>query len=251
MNVNNAVANSANARAADAEAAITPLVLIPGLACTAEMFVPQIAALSPHRPVTVASIVEGDSMAQMAAAILRDAPPRFALGGISMGGYIAFEILRQAQERVERLALLSTTARPDAPEQTVQRQALIERVDAGELEVLLREVSPRLVHPLHKDDQTLIDTQVRMGLEIGVAGFIRQQKASIKRADSRPDLPAIRIPTLVLVGDRDPLTPPIRSREMADALPDACLVVVADCGHASTLEQPAAVNKALAEWLAA
>lgn len=230
---------------------MTPLVLIPGLSCTAEMFAPQIAALSPHRPVTVASTLEGDSMAQMAAAILRDAPPRFALGGTSMGGYIAFEIMRQAPERVERLALMSTTARPDAPEQTVQRQALIERVEAGELETLLREVSPRLVHPLHKDDQTLIDTQVRMGLEIGADGFVRQQKASIKRADSRPDLPAIRIPTLVLVGDRDPLTPPIRAREIASDLPAAHLVIIPDCGHASTLEQPQAVSAALEEWLAA
>lgn len=230
---------------------MTPLVLIPGLSCTGEMFAPQIATLSPHRPVIVASTLEGDSMAQMAAAILRDAPPQFALGGASMGGYIAFEIMRQAPERVERLALMSTTARPDAPEQTMQRQALIERVELGELETLLREVSPRLVHPLHKDDQTLIDTQVRMGLEIGADGFVRQQKASIKRADSRPDLPAIRIPTLVLVGDRDPLTPPIRAREMASALPNTHLVIVPDCGHASTLEQPQAVNAALEEWLTA
>lgn len=230
---------------------MTPLVLIPGLSCTAEMFAPQIAALSPHRPVIVASTLEGDSMAQMAAAILRDAPPRFALGGISMGGYIAFEIMRQAPERVERLALMSTTARPDAPEQTAQRQTLIERVETGELETLLREVSPRLVHPLHKDDQTLIDTQVRMGLEIGAEGFVRQQKASITRADSRPDLPATRIPTLVLVGDRDPLTPPIRAREIASALPGAHLVIIPDCGHASTLEQPQAVSAALEEWLTA
>lgn len=230
---------------------MTPLVLIPGLACTAEMFAPQIAALSPHRPVTVAATREGDSMAQMAAAILRAAPPRFALGGASMGGYIAFEILRQAPERVERLALISTTARPDAPEQTVQRQNLIERIEAGDLETLLRDVSPRLVHPLHKDDQALIDTQVRMGLKIGADGFVRQQRASIARADSRPDLPDIQIPTLVLVGDRDPLTPPIRAREIADAVPNGRLVIVPDCGHASTLEQPEAVNTALQELLAA
>ena len=169
---------------------MTPLVLIPGLSCTAEMFAPQIAALSPHRPVTIASTLEGDSMAQMAAAILRDAPPRFALGGISMGGYIAFEIMRQAPERVERLALLDTSARPDAPEQTQQRQALIARAENGELEAIMREISPRLLHPLHKTDQALIDIQVRMGLQIGAEGFVRQQNAIIGRADSRPDLPA-------------------------------------------------------------
>ncbi len=228
---------------------MTPLVLIPGLACTAEMFAPQVAALSPLRPVTVASTLEGDSMARMAAAILRDAPPRFALGGVSMGGYIALEIMRQAPERVERLALMSTTARPDAPEQTAQRQALIARAEDGQLEAIMREIAPRLLHPLHKADQSLIDIQVRMGLDIGAAGFVRQQRAIIGRADSRPDLPGIRVPTLVLVGDRDPLTPPIRAREMADALPDAQLVIVPDCGHASTLEQPDAVNAALLDWL--
>ncbi|WEK39739.1 MAG: alpha/beta fold hydrolase [Candidatus Brevundimonas colombiensis] len=228
---------------------MTPLVLIPGLACTAEMFAPQVAALSPVRPLTVASTLEGDSMARMAAAILRDAPPRFALGGVSMGGYIALEIMRQAPERVERLALMSTTARPDAPEQTAQRQALIARAEDGQLEAIMREIAPRLLHPLHKADQSLIDIQVRMGLDIGAAGFVRQQRAIIGRADSRPDLPGIRVPTLVLVGDRDPLTPPIRAREMADALPDAHLVIVPDCGHASTLEQPDAVNAALLYWL--
>lgn len=228
---------------------MTPVVLVPGLACTAEMFAPQLAALGPHRPVSIASTGEGDSMARMAAAILRDAPPRFALGGISMGGYIAFEIVRQAPERVERLALLDTTARPDAPEQTAQRQALIARAEDGQLEAIMREIAPRLLHPRHKADQTLIEVQVRMGLDVGAAGFVRQQRAIIGRADSRPDLPGIRVPTLVLVGDRDPLTPPIRAREMADALPDATLVVVPDCGHASTLEQPDAVNAALLDWL--
>ena len=228
---------------------MTPVVLVPGLACTAEMFAPQVSALSPHGPVSIASTREGDSMAQMAAAILRDAPPRFALGGVSMGGYIAFEIVRQAPGRVERLALLDTTARPDAPEQTAQRQTLIARAEDGQLEIIMREIAPRLLHPLHKGDQTLIDVQVRMGLDVGAAGFVRQQRAIIGRTDSRPDLPGIGIPTLVLVGDRDPLTPPIRAREMADALPHANLVVVPDCGHASTLEQPDAVNAALLDWL--
>lgn len=230
---------------------MAPLVLIPGLACTAEMFAPQVAAFSPHRPVTIASTLEGGTMAQMAAAILRDAPPRFALGGISMGGYIAFEIMRQAPERVERLTLLDTTARPDAPEQTQQRQALIKRVADGQLETVMREISPRLLHPQHKNNQALIDIQVRMGLQIGAEGFVRQQKAIIGRADSRPDLPGICVPTLVLVGDRDPLTPPIRAREIASALPGAHLVIIPECGHASTLEQPEAVNTALADWLAA
>ena len=187
---------------------MTPTVLIPGLACTAEMFTAQTVALWPHGPVTVASTLEGETIAAMAAAILRDAPPRFALGGISMGGYIAMEILRQAPERVMKLALLNTSARADTPEQIEARRLLIERVRNGELEAVLAQVTPNLLHPAHRDRQDLIDIQIRMGRDVGSDGFIRQEAAITKRIDSRPHLAAIRVPTLVLVGDRDPLTPP-------------------------------------------
>lgn len=229
---------------------MTPILMIPGLACTAELFAPQIPALWPHGPVTVASTLQGDSMTAMATAILRDAPPRFALAGLSMGGYLALEIMRQAPERVAKLALLDTAARPDTPEQSALRRTLVERSDAGELEDVLRQIAPNLLHPDHRDDQTLIETQVRMGLAVGPEAFARQQTAIIGRIDSRPALAAIVVPTLILVGDRDALTPPIRSEEMAELIPDATLVVVPNCGHASSLEQPDAVNAALLEWLA-
>lgn len=230
---------------------MTPTVLIPGLACTAEMFARQTVALWPYGPVTVASTLEGDSIAAMAAAILRDAPARFALGGISMGGYIALEILRQAPERVAKLALLDTSARADTPEQIEARRLLIERVGNGELEAVLAQVTPNLLHPDHRDRQDLIDIQIRMGRDVGPEGFIRQEAAITKRIDSRPHLADIRVPTLVLVGDCDPLTPPDRAKEIAEAVSGARLVVIPDCGHASTLEQPEAVSVALVEWLSA
>lgn len=230
---------------------MTPTVLIPGLACTAEMFARQTVALWPYGPVTVASTLEGDSIAAMAAAILRDAPARFALGGISMGGYIALEILRQAPERVVKLALLDTSARADTPEQIEARRLLIERVGNGELEAVLAQVTPNLLHPDHRDRQDLIDIQIRMGRDVGPEGFIRQEAAITKRIDSRPHLADNRVPTLVLVGDCDPLTPPDRAKEIAEAVPGARLVVIPDCGHASTLEQPEAVSAALTEWLSA
>jgi pimeloyl-ACP methyl ester carboxylesterase len=230
---------------------MTPTLLIPGLACTAELFGPQIPALWTHGPVTVAATLEGDSMAAIAAAILRDAPPRFALGGLSMGGYIALEIMRQAPQRVLRLALMDTAARPDTKEQSAVRRGLIQRSDDGHLEGVIRQIAPNLLHPDHRENRVLIETQVRMGLQIGPEAFRRQQTAIIGRIDSRPCLSAIAVPTLVLVGDRDALTPPARSEEMASAIPGARLVVVPECGHASSLEQPAAVNAALTEWLAA
>jgi pimeloyl-ACP methyl ester carboxylesterase len=228
---------------------MTPIVLVPGMLCTTEIFASQIAALWPYGSVTVASTLEGDTIAEMAASILAAAPPRFALAGISMGGYIELEIMRQAPERVLKLALLDTEARPDTLEQTAQRRALLAQVNAGNFETLLALALPAIVHPSHQDDAVLRETNVRMGLAVGIERWARQAEAVMHRIDYRPSLPAISVPTLVLVGDSDTFTPPNRSEEMAAAIPCARLVVVPECGHASTIEQPDAVNRALIEWI--
>lgn len=225
-----------------------PIVLVPGLLCTSEVFAPQVAALWPHGPVTIASTLEGGTIAGIATAILAVAPPRFALAGISMGGYICLEIMRQAPERISRLALLDTSARPDTSDQTAQRRALMAQASHENFEALLTQVYGAILHPAHQGDPVLRATNVRMGLTVGIEGMARQLEACIGRSDSRPSLPAITVPTLVLVGDSDPLTPPEHSREIAAAIPRARLVVVENCGHASTLEQPEAVNRALLEW---
>ncbi len=229
---------------------MTPIVLVPGLLCTAEVFAPQAAALWPYGPVMVASTLEGKTIAEMAAAILAAAPPRFALAGISMGGYISFEIMRQAPERVIKLALLDTTARPDMPEQTAARRALIAQArTTDDFRALLEQALAPILLPAHQNDPRLCETNVRMGLTVGVEGLMRQTEAIIGRVDSRPSLPAIAVPTLVLVGDGDVLTPLDRAEEMVAAIPGAWLVVVPECGHGSTLEQPEAVNRALVEWI--
>jgi len=166
-----------------------------------------------------------------------------------MGGYICFEILRQAPDRVLKLALLDTSARPDRPEQTEQRRALVARARSGDFEALIAEVLTAILHPAHRDDPALREINVRMGLSVGLEGMARQQAAVIARVDSRPGLAAISVPTLVLVGDSDPLTPPEQAEEMAAAIAHSRLVVVPECGHASTLEQPDAVSRALLEWI--
>ena len=217
--------------------------------CTPEIFASQITALWPYGSVTVASLMEGDTIAEMAATILADAPPRFALAGISMGGFIEFEIMRQAPERVIKLALLSTEARPDTPEQTVQRRALLAEVHIGNFAALLALALPAIVHPAHQNDPALRDVNVRMGLTVGIERWARQAEAVMARIDYRPCLPAISVPTLVLVGDSDTFTPLDRAEEMVAAIPGARLVVVPECGHASTIEQPDAVNRALVEWI--
>ncbi len=215
---------------------MTPTVLVPGMLCTAEIFASQVTALWPYGSVTVASTLEGETIAEMAAAILAAAPPRFALAGISMGGYIELEIMRQA-------------ARPDTPEQTAQRRALLAQVDTGNFEALLALAVPAIVHPAHQNDPALREVNVRMGLKVGIERWARQAEAVMARIDYRPSLPAISVPTLVLVGDSDTFTPPDRAEEMVAAIPGARLVVVPECGHASTIEQPDAVSRALVEWI--
>jgi len=229
---------------------MTPIVLIPGLLCSAEVFAPQIPALRPFGPVTVASTLQGATLAEMAEAILAQAPPRFALAGLSMGGYIAFEILRRAPERVSKLALLGTNARADTPEQAALRRRWIAQVQRGRFETFVDEAMRSIVHPSRRDDLELRELNRRMAQAVGVEGFARQTEAILSRIDSRPHLAAISVPTLVLVGDSDPLSPPALAQEMAAAIPNARLVVLEACGHASTLEQPAAVNRALKDWIA-
>lgn len=226
-----------------------PIVLIPGLLCSAEVFAPQVAALWCRGPITIASTLEGQTMAEIAAAILATAPPRFALAGISMGGHISFEIMRQAPERVIKLALLDTSARAETPEQIAQRRALVAQARTGGFRSLVEQLLGALVHPKHQNNAALREVFLRMSLTVGIDGFARQQEALIARIDSRPSLAAISVPTLVLVGDSDRLTPPDRAEEMAAAIRGARLVVVPECGHGSTLEQPEAVNRALTEWI--
>jgi pimeloyl-ACP methyl ester carboxylesterase len=206
--------------------------------------------LWPYGPVTVASTLEGRTIGEIAAAVLASAPPRFALCGVSMGGYVCFEILRQAPERVIRLALLDTSARPDTSEQIARRRAMVDQARTGDFAAFLDESLTVVLHPDHRDDRALRAINVRMGLTVGVEGFARQVEAIIARIDSRSGLAAIAAPTLVLVGDRDRLAPPDLAREIAAGVPGARLVVVEACGHSSTLEQPEAVNRALVAWMA-
>ena len=126
---------------------MTAILLVPGLLCSEEIFAPQLPTLRPHGPVAIANTVAGETMAEIAARILKDAPPRFALAGVSMGGYLAFEILRQAAERVEKLALICTSARPDAPEQTAARRKMLDQARAVGFERFLNLGADALTHP--------------------------------------------------------------------------------------------------------
>jgi pimeloyl-ACP methyl ester carboxylesterase len=226
-----------------------PILLVPGLVSSPRIYAPVVPVLWRFGPVTVANHIRDDNMGAIARRILAEAPPRFALAGHSMGGYIAFEIMRQAPERVAKLALINTQARPDTPEATARRRGMMARAIAGEYRAVLDELFPGFVHPSRRGDAALRQLVYDMGDDVGVEAFVRQQQAVITRPDSRPVLAWIRCPTLVLTGDEDNTIPNSLSVEMANGIHGAKLVILANCGHLPQPEQPQATADALVEWL--
>lgn len=227
----------------------TNLVLLPGLLCDARLFGHQVEALADHAHCTVADLTGADSMAALASGVLAQAPARFALAGLSMGGYVALEIMRQAPERVRGLALMDTSARPDTPEATANRHRLMKLAETH-FQGVLDELLPKLVHPAHLSYNSIVDVVYSMGHRVGRGAFVRQQRAILGRIDSRPYLHQIvDCPTLVLCGREDALTPPALHEEMAAEIPNATLTLISGCGHLSSLEQPKAVAEALHAWL--
>jgi pimeloyl-ACP methyl ester carboxylesterase len=230
---------------------LQPLVLVPGLLCDAMMWSPQVRGLADVADCWVADVTRQDSVDGMARYLLEQCPfERFSLAGLSMGGYVAQRVHHLAPERVQRLALLDTNARPDTPERTRER---LEFLAFAEREhgfgVIHRLMMPRILHPSRLSDAILVRAIEAMADRVGLAGYRNQQYAVMRRSDSRPHLAAIACPTLVLCGREDGLTPVEFHEEIAAAIPGAELLVVEHCGHMSTLERPDAVNAALRSWL--
>ncbi|MBV8412569.1 MAG: alpha/beta fold hydrolase [Alphaproteobacteria bacterium] len=225
------------------------LVLLPGLLNTRRLFQHQIEGLSDIADCLVPELWHYDSLAGMADAALAIAPPRFALAGFSMGGYVSFEILRRAAERIERLALIDTQAAPDTAEGTKRRQGLIEQTRIGRFHGVHPSLLPQIVHKSRLEDPAVAQPIFDMACEVGAEGFVREQQAIIGRPDSRPLLVDIDVPTVVIVGRQDQATPLARAQEMAADIAASRLVVLEDCGHMSPLERPEEATAALRRWL--
>jgi len=225
------------------------LLLLPGLLDDAALWEHQCKYLAELAEITVADLTPYDSMAKMAQSVLENAPACFALAGLSMGGYVAHEIMRRALDRVTKLALIDTSAQPENEEQTQHRKELIQLTLIGKF----KEVTPRLlsllVHPNRVQDQKLTNTIIAMAERVGQDAFLRHNKAIMARRDSREDLRRIKCPTLILVGRQDTLTPIKVHEEMAAGIAHARLIIIEDCGHLSCLEQPQAVTALLRDWL--
>lgn len=224
------------------------LVLLPGLLCDARLWRDQTQGLADAADVMIADLTLDDSVAAMAARVLSAAPPRFALAGLSMGGYVAFEILRQAPERVERLALLSTSAAPDTPARADQRRRAMAALAVGRFLGVTQQMLPQLLHPSRLAEPLAAEVKAMAG-RIGGEAFLRQQTAILGRPDSRPLLARIAAPTLVAVGDADRLTPPSESEAIHAAAPGSRLHVFERCGHLPAMERPEATTTLLRDWL--
>jgi pimeloyl-ACP methyl ester carboxylesterase len=227
----------------------TPLLLLPGLLTDERLFGHQVRNLSDVSQPVVADLTGADTIAALADAAIALMPAgRFAVAGLSMGGYVALEIARRVPGRLAAIALLNTNARADSPESTDNRRRLLaiaERDFASVNAALL----PRLLHPDRLDDARLVKLLEDMARATGLAGFKRQQAAIIARIDSRPHLGAIRAPAMVLAAREDAIMPMEVSEEMARGIPGARLEIVEHCGHVSSIEQPEAVTARLRAWI--
>jgi pimeloyl-ACP methyl ester carboxylesterase len=215
------------------------------------LYAHQIAALSATHDCQVFVFRDHDTMAGMAGQVLSAMPERFTLIGLSLGGYAAFEVIRQALPRLQRLVLIDTTAVADHPARREGRHKDIATVQQGGIEALIPELPTRWLLPAHAGNPALVALMGDMARSVGARGQFNQQTAMLGRPDSHADLARVRVPTLVMCGRQDPVTPLTDHEAMAACVPGAQLAVIEDCGHLSTIEQPEAVTTALVRWLRA
>lgn len=230
------------------------LVLLPGLMCDAAVWQAQIDPLAEAAHCSVVDFGSLSSLRAMAQHVLATAPaPRFALAGHSMGGRVAFEVMRIAPQRVTRLALLDTASHPlpdgeAGAAEKAGRLALLAQARSEGMRVMGRQWATPMVHPDHVDTP-LFDALLDMIARCTPDLYAAQVEALLTRPDAGPLLKTIHCPTLLLCGREDQWSPPSRHEFMRDAMAGSGLVVLEHCGHMCTMEQPDAVSRALASWL--
>lgn len=231
-----------------------PLLMLPGALCDVRLFDPQFNHFI-QLSVQMGEYGEVDNVAAMAWMVLGRAPPRFALMGLSLGGIVAQEIMRQAPQRVTRLALLDTNPDPATAEQMQARRDEIELVRSGGeramMELMENQYWPLYVADAHRRDDRLRGLVLEMARLAGPDTLCRQWRAIADKPDGRASLADIRCPTLIMCGAEDGLCTPDTHRRMARAIAGARLVILPGCGHLSTLEAPQQVNEHLSAWLSA
>lgn len=226
-----------------------PLVLLPGMMCDARLFEPQINTLSRERAVMIAPVTQGERIEEIASNIIDQLPLRFALAGLSFGGIVAMEVQRRVPDRVSRLCLMDTNPLAETPAVAATREPMIVRARAGRLEEVLQESMPPEFLAPGPDRMAVLNRMYDMGRDLGAEVFVNQSRALQRRRDQQGTLRKLKVPTLVLCGELDPLTPVKRHSFMAELIPGATLQVIADAGHIPVLEQPERTTQALRDWL--
>jgi pimeloyl-ACP methyl ester carboxylesterase len=225
------------------------LLLLPGVLCDARLWRDVLARLECAPAPAFADLTRDDSVGAMAERVLAETDGRLALAGLSLGGYVALEIARRAPERLAGLCLLDTSARADTPEQARRRRLAIALRESGQFAAVSRQLPAMLLHPDSRADAALRDELLAMAARTDRAAYLRQQRAILARPDQRGWLGALRVPTLVLAGGADRVTPPELGREIAALIPAARFVEIAGAGHLPPMEQPAPVAAAMRAWL--
>ena len=226
-----------------------PLILLPGMMCDGRMYASQISALEDLTECRVGNIGGANNMVDIAAQVLAQAPEKFALAGLSMGGIVAMEIIRQAPERVTRLALMDTNPCSEEEAVKITRQPQINAVLAGRLEPLLRDIMVPQYFATQEAQSQFNQLCVDMALDLGEEVFVRQSLALKNRRDQRETLALFDKPCLVLMGEADEICPLERHECMVALLSNVAFVKIHNAGHIPTLEQPAATNAALRQWM--
>lgn len=228
---------------------MTPLVLIPGMMCDARLFGPQIAAFSGRHTLICAPLSGRSTIKDLAANVLANAPDRFALAGLSMGGIVAMEIIRQAPERIDRIALLDTNPLAEDDQVKARRLPQMTKVRNGGLDVVMRdEMKPQYLSNTPQRS-AILDLCMEMALGLGADVFLDQSRALMDRPDQSETLRNVDVPALVLCGRDDALCPVSRHELMAELIPEARLEIIEGAGHLPTLEQPELTNAAITGWL--
>lgn len=225
------------------------LILAPGQLCDSALWTAQAASLADIAEIRVADLTLDDTVEAMAQRVLADAPARFAVCGLSLGGYVAFEIVRRAPDRVTHLGLMNTSARPDTVDRSTERSRSVRAARIGTFKGVTAHFLPSILHPAHAADPKMAEVVLAMTERVGRVAFEKQQNAAILRPDCRPLLSAIRCPTLVVGGAQDQVTPPMLQTEIAIDIRDAQLEILDPCGHLAPIEQAETVNRLMRAWL--
>ena len=226
-----------------------PVVFACAHLCNEALFAAQVRIVTDVAESMTVAFRTQSTIKAMAKHLLSNAPPRFILAGLSLGGYVAFEVLRQAPERVAGLALMDTRADADDPTRAANRQRDIDTVARGGIEALIPELPARWMHPTSAANAAICETLGAMARDIGAIGQRNQQHAMLARSDAFDVLRAVNVPTLILCGRQDMATPLSEHEKMHAAITNSELHVIENCGHLSTIEQPEAVSAVLRNWL--